>query len=1033
MLSRTGRITRYAAFITGAAFCATAFMNCGQPGSLATSQGTSESFGSLKHDLGSANSLSPLIAGDAPLISQQEELLNHVALLALTNYDWSSSAPGSGPNVGFPFLHPGSSTGDQRVKTENCESVGISNLTIPGKKGDTGVCLFTSNPESIAGPIAGSVTSPISKPFPINAADFYISPVKPPADYSSKFSRGQRFICDVNNLNFEANKLTGQNSNPFPCSDAGDGSSPTSDCYDITHMGTLNETSSAGQTSRITGRRIRVVVSNPKTSKAFVSKIIYLEAAKNGPTFDSGTNNLFTPQVSGDGKLLIVGSTHGILYSYSKTPCNAGGWTTFKPITTMYLDPDVNTKYGIARFPIRDSENNVLAPVFDAQGALISSGIEGLYLWMDSNANLLFFNAAIGNHPYFIDNNTGLVVERYPVKKFSNIVTGERLAGADLLACNTQKLTTPAVCFTKLMAPFAVAGDPDQMAAFFGLWTNGKVVVPDAINQNTFGLGGNNTIQTATSDLRLSKVTVETDLYGDAANTWTVADNHIRRKNGFANAYNHLPNMRPNASEDVVWFFSTDNSMDEIAFDDFMRLDSFIASPMNASITQRCVLNHLCFGQINDGTLNADPLNWKAQAPSTLHPRLQNTASSAPPGIARAAGHGAFSRWNVPPFGQLMGGARIEPVAAGGVRGSGLYLTNKTWVQYSIPANNPSNEMATDSWFYSLWVDPRGSGPQTLFGLSNGSYVSLDQDSVLSIHSVGGGQSVRLELPSGLAVRNRQWTHLAIAVKPGADQTEIGIYINGFHLADVSVHGSALVPAPGGQIYLGSLGAAAGGFMGWVDDFKVSSRIPNVEEICHQAYGTLVGLNSPADGLAWAYAENFPAASHSEITQLLPPSAKKFPAYFCETSVSMTAITSTKLANSYCVGNFRNPSQQPDPSRCIGNSLTFPEGPIRPGAPRPNSVNNQFCLSCHVSSHPSETLQPVALTPSNFAKVIGATSDMAIPNGDLLSEFDPKRRPTEPPSTIYGVIPAGYFCPNVPPVLRTSRLMIDRKLSLCSP
>ena len=146
----------------------------------------------------------------------------------------------------------------------------------------------------------------------------------------------------------------------------------------------------------------------------------------------------------------------------------------------------------------------------------------------------------------------------------------------------------------------------------------------------------------------------------------------------------------------------------------------------------------------------------------------------------------------------------------------------------------------------------------------------------------------------------------------------------------------------------------------------------------------------------------------------------------------MTAVPAAKAPKSYCVGNFQNPSKQPDPIRCIGTNLTFPEGPILPGRPRPNSASNQFCLSCHVNSHPSETLQPVALIPSNFARVAGATSALARPNGDLFSEFDPKRRPTEPPGTITGVTPAGLFCPNVPPALATTPLMIDRKLSLCS-
>lgn len=78
----------------------------------------------------------------------------------------------------------------------------------------------------------------------------------------------------------------------------------------------------------------------------------------------------------------------------------------------------------------------------------------------------------------------------------------------------------------------------------------------------------------------------------------------------------------------------------------------------------------------------------------------------------------------------------------------------------------------------------------------------------------------------------------------------------------------------------------------------------------------------------------------------------------------------------------------------LREAITFPEGPVRAGVPRPDSSDNPFCLSCHTEDgRDAMGLDALAYDPS------------------VLAEHDPRRQPSQPPRRVFGNIPAGWIPP----------------------
>jgi hypothetical protein len=87
-----------------------------------------------------------------------------------------------------------------------------------------------------------------------------------------------------------------------------------------------------------------------------------------------------------------------------------------------------------------------------------------------------------------------------------------------------------------------------------------------------------------------------------------------------------------------------------------------------------------------------------------------------------------------------------------------------------------------------------------------------------------------------------------------------------------------------------------------------------------------------------------------------------------------------------------NLANLPEGTASVRGAINFPEGPLRAGAPRPDSSQNPFCHTCH-EQHGQGGLSLAAL-------------DL---HADVTTENDPRRQPFQPPRRVFGNIPAGWI------------------------
>lgn len=236
---------------------------------------------------------------------------------------------------------------------------------------------------------------------------------------------------------------------------------------------------------------------------------------------------LLEPATTSDGRLLIVHDyRQGVIYSYSDTPCDASKWTTFKPISMAFTDPQVNTRYGFAKFPMRR---------FD--GSLIPAGetVPGGYPWIDRHGNNLMFPMVPNQRGGWkgIAEKTGLVWNHDTVGTVN--------------------------------APGVVA---------VGAWTRGKLVLLDnALNATDWG----------STDWEQRNDTFRLALYKDQVARF--APHGISLLSSLENQFNHIEAMNPITPRDVVWMMSAATQRNaEVAFDEYMQNRVLIAAHMNAEL-----------------------------------------------------------------------------------------------------------------------------------------------------------------------------------------------------------------------------------------------------------------------------------------------------------------------------------------------------------------------------------------------------------------------------------------------------------------
>lgn len=526
----------------------------------------------------------------------------------------------------------------------------------------------------------------------------------------------------------------------------------------------------------------------------------------------------------------------------SNTPASPSGHTrevffaNLKPLTAAneYLkvtkENSSERRYGFSHYPMRDSE-----------GTTFSAGapLNGTYPWVDARGdNILFLKDTIN----FIDSEGK---PRYETEGTIPSRTGE-----DAVLDN---------------------GVGNGIAAV-GLWTHGKVVYEDSmlseseIRLNEDGLLILKDFYTVEDD-----ESVDIAIRGTSGGTddYRTRDPDLRsyvKSNGrissIQNMLNYYDAMRPTVPRDVVWYVSRGFATDQMVFDTWIDPNVIIFAPMNASVTSGPELQSVT----NDGFGSNSQYN-------VAEARIQNAATSL--------------AYNTPKFGQLIGDVRIEPVALGGIKGKGLYLSNNGRVVFKEENKlaGSVNERLSDQGYVGMFFDPRGI-----------SETNNVHSVLMTLPKAGGGQafvtynphkkriglidkndntpqwwrpgehdidnsSVTIPEPIDASLKTIEtWHHIGLFLTSNENNQTAMVYYNGNHIGNIELGEEKRLSLFEGDVYIGRDGtnsvisdfagtaAPLRPFTGWVDDFVLvantgqfgNGRANNRPELlCNHARGTM--------------------------------------------------------------------------------------------------------------------------------------------------------------------------------------------------
>lgn len=721
---------------------------------------------------------------------------------------------------------------------------------------------------------------------------------------------------------------------------------------------------------------VTLTVTNPKTAQAVISDVV-TGTPLAGPVKTIGSSTrpavAFEPTVVGDGRLIVfrVGSDSltwknpqtgvvttqpaDIVYSYYDNSTESASpkyWNEWIPITYAHLDTRINDEFGFAMNPFRDTAGNIIPS---------SEDLGGTYPWMDREARNLFFTT-IDDELHHSGN--GWADARYPS------------------AVPTPLSEYPNDSFQPLIR------DNTRGVAFAGLWSRGKTILLDSLlNDMDYGL--NPTASPRYPQQRL--VTLfqsgpggSGDLFlgygrantftpdGDNANT-TIIDS-------LENKLNYSPHMSPLRFRDVVWTVNNGKQTDEVIFDDYLDLQAMIVANMAGHLSWVDEPGTLALNSFqhhtswDEGSDDWDPMNMPV--------RFQNAATTPD------------SIFDVPEYGEVVGNGRLEPAATGGLYGRGFWLDTGIGLEFEVPVQAQSNLDDRD-WYVGLFVDCRFTDDppveRQLLMFPDGSQVRLNgRQQVLFVDQ---SQNIvhRANLPETIAGATLEdllpegaWAHLGLQITENGQS--VTLLLNGFPLSRWQDPDDALFQAvSGGKYTVGTAGptGAANDFIGWIDDFKVLAHTVDPETAANHAGGTLIGFDSGYSGM-WRgeFADRYPDWAHAQLSEYLVNSGEAehdfyavFHDYTADNSVHRGSLPTA-------------PPGENDPVH-LRAAIQFPEGPLFKDAPRPPSVTNTLCFTCHDDTFSDKGLTTAALK---------LTTDLAA--------VDPRRQPSQPGALIHGVIPA---------------------------
>lgn len=744
--------------------------------------------------------------------------------------------------------------------------------------------------------------------------------------------------------------------NPRACGD--------NDCYDMVVLTTTRVThasNAALNTVRLASMPITIEVGSPKTAAAGIERVIaYPDLVEHTAAFNA--KDYVEPMVTTDGRMLVarIGksnltwydstgeeqtSTQEIVYAANPfgTPCDLSNFTTLEPITRAPFDAALRDDDGTPFYGIADR------PFVDGEGQPIGEGelLKGTYPWIDRAGNTLFFTAVEATLSYKENEATD------PQRRYDYTSTVD----PDLVAPSTNE-----------------DKQPRRGVSMIGRWTRGKLVLLDnAINHTDYGL---KTLDAEHVDVALyagdeawlrvgsARGNGADEMPGGTVTNSTFMDS-------FENLFNGDPNLRPVSPRDVVWRLNTGHGTDEIAFDDYLDPNALIVSEMTGSL-RNTGMGRMLYG---------DGFYYAKNKAGFGFGFLPTSNSNARGGEVRIQNAATSTRWDLPSYGRVEGGVRMEPVALGGIVGKGLWLDGADdALVYAMPAQaNPS-----EAWYVGLFVDARpavgGGDRQRLITFTDGTAVDLKGRQELRLINADGTWRKRIFLPADLNASPRGWMHLGLVMKGGGEQVEI--YIDGM-LTRFSVDATPFGGVVDGDLRIGAHPNAPA-YRGWIDELKVLAYVPGPEVLCNHARGTLARLSEGAADAWTARAAYAHGHAHTRLIDAID-TAQPGDTYVCYHDYDTTGLVGVRDV------------EAETGLTTVRDALLFPEGPLVADQPRPDSSGNDFCLSCHVDEA-NDPGHPRSLTVE------------VLQGGDEVDAWiDPNRQPMQPPPVLFGHVPAALF------------------------
>jgi hypothetical protein len=696
---------------------------------------------------------------------------------------------------------------------------------------------------------------------------------------------------------------------------------------------------------------------------------------------ERSSNQLFELITTGDGRVLFVNQNDALYYTVNRAgPCRADGFDELLPISLIPVDPQMlpsasHPGYGLATVTGG-------RPYTDPSGREIPLGSlhHFAYPWVDrAGANLFFSMVNEQRDAYF-------------PSSFARVPTDARVPNGTITPEPNQE-AEQAHRITGMNTRAA------HQIGFVGAWSQGRFVVVDNL-LNASDLGGLRAFgrSDATGDIVQYDHEYSLPLYRDR--TLAFSPRGASVISSFENQFAMFDAFRPRLPFDVVWAMTGNNqTTSELAFDDFMDRRAWAVVPMNASLRFYDTISvrspaGASLVAVEDGFMAGARDRWtdrpnfefnlndtRAEQPSA-RPILQNAAPLSPVNRVR-----------------LRGGARIEPVALGGVLGRGVYLDGKNdFADLGYPLESHHD------WYVGAWFEPRqashaGDRRRELFHFADGSYVGLLEragryDLLVSPRDSRAEQVVG----TGDFIVPGRFVHLGVRLSGTATSRTVELFVNGSSVGRRNFVGSA----PSGLSLMASceiagcsawswmaLGRPDSGlattstFDGWVDELKVYRLRPEDvagdsngfnETACNFALGTL----ARSDALYEA------AERHRTNTGAVPP----------------------ELCEQLAVGSLDRPHDLPaqrgrtlcadSVHRVLGEDCTRPAHfglpSLHASAPRPSTASNAFCLTCHTSANAVTGLRTDALAASGIPRA-----------------RDARRQPLDPPAVI-GLPP--FECPD---------------------